>query len=120
MSAVRADQVLRANLTLVAARDVTNGGGHSISILFDTDDLVPFDDARTGLLRPRTQDRFETGLGDEQPPAGTECLDAFIETRNQTREYLAGERIHQHDGTFGLELLVRLLAHAVFNARRPE
>ncbi len=120
VSAVGANQILRTNLTLDTARDVANRRGHSIGVLFDADDLVPFDHACTRLLRPRPQDRFETRLSDEQPPARTERLNAFIEAGNQAGQHLAGQRIHQDDGAFGLELLVRLLAHAVFDACRPE
>src|SRR5262249_59811002 len=54
------------------------------------------------------------------PPAGTERIHALVEARDDVGELLAGERVHDDQRAFRLELLARLLAYLVLDAGATE
>jgi hypothetical protein len=117
---VGAEQIPSAQLALLAGLDVLRRQGDAVRVLLDPDRLVAVEHLCAGRFGAAAQDRLETGLGDEQPPAGTERIDALVEARDDVGELLAGERVHDDQRAFRLELLARLLAHLVLDAGRAE
>jgi hypothetical protein len=120
MGAVRAEQILSAQLVLLAGVGILHGQRDAVGVLLDPDRLLPVEHLGAGGFGAAAQDRLEPGLGDEQPPAGAERIDALVEARDDVGELLAGERIHDDQRAFRLELLARLLAHLVLDPGRAE
>ena len=55
------------------------------------------------LPRPGSEIGSRPRLSHEQPPAGLRASTPSVETRADASDLLAGERVHQRDGAFGLE-----------------
>ena len=104
----------------LAGVDVLHRQRDAVGVLLDPDGLVPGEHLGAGRFGAPAQDRLEAGLGDEQPPARTERIDALVEARDDVGELLAGERIHDDERAFRLELLARLLAHLVLDSGGAE
>ena len=65
--------------------------------------------------RRAAQDRLQTGLRDEQPPAGAERIDALVQARTDVGELLAGNESMMTIAPSGVNSLARLLRHLVLD-----
>ena len=84
------------------------------------DDLGPGYDRGAALVRAIAQDAFEARLIQEQPPAGAQRVDAFVQVRDDVRKLPARECVHGDDRAVGDELLFRLAPYRLFDADAPE
>src|SRR4029453_5742987 len=99
VGAVGGEDVAGADSTLGTAVAGPDRGGDALRILLERDDLRGVLHLGTDLLRLPEQHRLQADLGDEQPRARAELLDALVDVLEVVLELLAAEALDGDDRT---------------------
>ena len=119
--AVGADEILRADRLLSAGVDIPHGRRHARRVLRERRSLH----GRRARARRRASARrrrigSSPGCVTNRRRQGLNASTPALRLGTNSASTLPGERVHQDDRAFGLELLERLRADVVFDARRAE